>query len=166
MPVREDIPYQDVLRALGALLDDRGARGPSLLETPMGFAVRYELPAESTTTWRWLHVEELLSDRAGLRQKPSVLRERPTKEPGEYEDIFRALGYQLEAEHASGILLEFEAQDLIITYSYLDPAQSFTRMKRYLKLSHSEQDQLLEEARGRRQARPDFLARLRARRDR
>lgn len=166
MPVREDIPYQGVLRALGAFLDERGARSVSLLETPTGFAVRYELPSERTMTWRWLHVEELSSNRAGLRQKSTVWGDKRALTPGGYEDIFRALGYQLEAEHASGVLLDFQTEDLVITYSYLDPAQSFTRMKRYLKLTRGEQGQLLEEARGRRQAKPDLLARLRARRER
>jgi hypothetical protein len=140
-------------------LDEYSAERVCMLEGPGRFAVRYELPGDDQLHWSWIANERPDADRSALRRKQRLLRKRTASPAGRYEDLFRALGYELEQEDASGILINCQTQNLTVSFTHLDPGHSFMRMKQMVSLGPAEQDELRQTARIRRLRTGNILSR-------
>ncbi|MBV9281587.1 MAG: hypothetical protein JOZ41_16020 [Chloroflexi bacterium] len=148
----EIVPYQAVLRLIGARLDAEHARRVLLLERPGGFVVRYHRGQDDTA----VHVlefdlEDLLVDRG---RGPGARRSRPVfrrgGEPGGYQDVLRALGYELERVPAYSLLLDELDDGFLVTYQHVDATGGYLIHKRMVVMGSQDRDTLLEEARSRR----------------
>lgn len=149
-PVRDGIEYQQVLRAVGAILDRNAARRICVMEAPEGMVMRYESQGDDRLIWSEIGDDQLEAEAARLRQVPLF----GVRKPGPYEDLFRALGFELERDKASGILISEGTDELTISYTYLDPRTSFARDKRMLTMSRGAQEELLQRARDRQKPPP------------
>jgi hypothetical protein len=142
------IRYQEVLRNLGAYLDDAMARQIALLETREGFVLRYQ-DVGGAVVARELALEDI-PDRRGSRS------EDVEGEPqGLYQDFLRALGHELDDERASSVLLDELSEGYLMSYQKLDPRHGFRPVKRVLILRPPEQKVILERAHGRRARLPE-----------
>jgi hypothetical protein len=118
--------YELSLRKLGAWLDALLAYRIAISEVPGGFVVRYHQQAmEPVFAERYFSIQEI----AGMRLGDLGLRRRlagrigkrlqgMAREPGGYQDLFRAIGHELDVMRASGVVaLEGEVDDtLILTF--------------------------------------------------
>jgi hypothetical protein len=154
-PVRHRVPYQQELRAVGAILDEKHATRACVMEAGDGMVVRYQT-RDGALQMVQLTDAELAADRSGHRHPSHLLR----AQPGGYQDFFRALGYELERAYSSGVMISEGENGFSLTYEYLDPRQSLTPVKAMLFLGESEQRELLDRARARRRNQGSFLARL------
>jgi hypothetical protein len=157
----ERVPYQAALRALGAFLDERGASSINLLEAESGFAVRYQAHSGSPdTTLVRLDGEELLSLSSELERRRRRGRgfffgggkEQP-EENRTYENILRALGYELDQVQAYSILVDEIDDGMVVTYQYLNPREGFNARKRMVILGGEAMRNVLEDAQSRREQR-------------
>ncbi len=146
------VPYQWLLRAIGAELDTLQASLFTVIEEANGFAVRFHL-ASTQQEWRVLHFsyEELLAYRTHLegRQSKRIILRKGVK-PGGYQDMLRALGYELEQAHAYSILVDELEEGFFFTYLALDPSQGYVPRKRLVVVDRAQREQLLREASARR----------------
>lgn len=154
---RTDVPYQEMLRGLGRILDQRGAGRVCVLELPDGFAVRFELPHDADVSWARLADEDVLTEGPENRQKPAsgglFRRQAPvlqSPQPDGYSDLFRALGYELQRTDASDIFIAEQDDGLAVSYQYRDRQHQLTVRRTIRVLSKAEQEQLLAEAHARR----------------
>lgn len=153
------VPYQSVLRALGSLLDEHGASSINLLEAENGFAVRYQPHRGSPETVLAQYNEEGLKNLAG-----DVDRRRRRKafhfgggggstERRTYENILRAIGYELDQVQAYSILLDETDDGMVVTYQYLNPQEGFNARKRMVILGTEAMRGVLDDAQSRREQR-------------
>lgn len=155
---RSSVPYQDILRGLGRVLDGKGARHVCVLEMPDGFAVRYQLPSGERLSWARFSDEDVLVQGPESRQKPppSSLFRRPAPlplppEPDGYSDLFRALGRELQRTGASDIFITEEDGGLAVSYQHRDLRRPTTARRTMRLLTEADQKQMTAEARARRQ---------------
>jgi hypothetical protein len=145
----ERVPYQVVLRAVGAYLDEHGASQSNVIELEDGFAVRYQRKTNPPVygfgrfTYDDLaaltsHLEWHRSPRGGKGLA------------GGYQDLFRALGYELDEVQAYAVLLDEVEDQLLVTYLELDPAHTIAALKRLIVVGQDEQREVLESAQRRR----------------
>jgi hypothetical protein len=117
------ISYQGNLRKLGAWLDAVDATRINILELADGFAARYQRPdVDVVIMQRFFTRAEVLALRWGdLKLRRHFRRERGlAQEPGGYQDLFRALGFDLDEKAAA--LIQLDERDSILQVSYLAPA--------------------------------------------
>jgi hypothetical protein len=145
------IPYQSVLRALGADLDACSATQVTLVELADSFLARYLLPDASTQveTAHW-PIVLLLHRSDELRHKRARLRRGHSSDQEQYQDLFRALGYELDQVPAYSLTLDELEDRLLVTYLYHDPQQGYVLLKRLVILGDEDRRQLLRAAQGRR----------------
>jgi hypothetical protein len=151
--------YQERLRKLGAWLDGAYAHCVVVREGLNGFAVRYERQdIDGVFIQRFFTHEELRSLRRGdwtLRR--TLVRRIGHKlqgvagEPGGYQDLFRALGYALDAAGASQVQISEDASEgkLAMTYQVYrapeEPAQKLVKV-----FGREEREAMRKSARSRR----------------
>ncbi|MGI8968767.1 MAG: hypothetical protein ACR2GA_06660 [Chloroflexota bacterium] len=117
--------YQWLLRALGAYLDQEPSCRISLTEVSDGFLVRlqralHKLDPQVEHVTRETLIEQL-RDMSGLEAaKQGKARHQGiwAQFPNGHQDFFRALGYELDQEHAQGILVEELEEGIVVTYNY------------------------------------------------
>jgi hypothetical protein len=133
-------PYQDLLRALGRLLDEEGWRDVLVLEQPTGFVIsgrRPDRPGEGVAVRRLTRVEVYALVRAAHRRRgtgPLARRPRHSRlaalregggGPGtaslstwlagdSYESRLRALGWLGDASGLQQVRVREEGDDLIL----------------------------------------------------
>ncbi len=132
-------PYQDLLRALGRLLDEEGWRDVLMLEQPTGFVLsgrRPDRPGEGVTVRRLTRVEVYTLVRAAHRRRGTgPLPRRPRHSrlaalregggPGtaplstwlagdSYEARLRALGWLGDASGLQQVRVREEGDDLVL----------------------------------------------------
>ncbi len=153
--ISERVPYQAVLRALGSWLDDRRAKRVNVLEAMGGFAVRYQLDSANADTEsfflaynRLLSLADELENRRKRRAFPRLGREAPQ---ATYENLLRALGYELDGIDAYSILIDEVDEGMLVTYQYLRPTEGFQARKRMVILGPEAVQSVLEDARARRE---------------
>lgn len=143
--------YQWLLRALGAYLDGEPSNRLTLTETPEGFLVRFQ----SATIVSEPVVAELYRDtlveqvHALPRTAKSATRTRHQgvwwNVPNGHQDFFRALGFELDEAGAQNVLLDELEDQLILTYSSLDPGTG-ARQKRMIILGIPDIEAILNAA--------------------
>lgn len=151
----ERVPYQVVLRAIGAYLDEHAASAINVIETDDGFAVRYQRdPDRPDLGFGRFSNDDLVALKAHLEwhRTPERRSGGPARSRVGYQDFFRALGYELDQIPAYDVLLDEVEDDLLLTYLQLDPAHGVIAHKRMIKAGPAERQEVLESARGRRQA--------------
>jgi hypothetical protein len=151
--------YQENLRKIGAWLDAAAAFHVNVLEVGNGFAVRYqEAPSDEVVMQRVFTQEEVRSLRwgdLGLRRRflrrfgkgPGL-----TREPGGYQDLFRALGHQLDEAPVRHVMLDEDddADTLTVSYQVRDPDTGDEWITQTLVLGPAERDEIRQAARSRR----------------
>jgi hypothetical protein len=150
------ITYQSALRAVGAYLDEHGARRINLLESGDGFAVRYQPQRDTPDSVLVLLSTDKLLD---LSAQPERKRRRgpfglsTSIEHGAYENVLRALGFELDQVHAYSILVDEIDEGMVVTYQYLKPAEGFNARKRMVILGAAAMQSVLNDAKSRREQR-------------
>jgi hypothetical protein len=103
--------FEEVLRSVGAVLDQRGMREISLTEIPDGFLVQGLVVAQGGSTWTEAygqqHKETLTfvdDDIARFMEEGMARREQPTPVPayaqaGPYEAALRVIGHYIDGQH-------------------------------------------------------------------
>jgi hypothetical protein len=152
--------YYVMLRALGAWLDEEKPDHFTILETVDGFSV-----VLSNKAARGPELSEVHFDRETLTEREKRLVEKRRilgnpfgssnegnwrLSPNGRQDFLRALGYELDDAEASGLILDELDDQMLLTYSYVDPAQGYLWHKRMVNLRTEEIAKILEVARERR----------------
>jgi hypothetical protein len=152
------VPYQWVLRALGAYLDTQGASHIMVMETPSGFAARHQPDVNRPT----LELAEFSrDDLVRSRREMESARNRwrlggsdPLHVRGTYQDSLRALGYDLEQVAAYGLLIEELDDLLLVTYQYHSPDSGYLLRKHLSIMGEEEQRGMIQIAHSRRNVGP------------
>jgi hypothetical protein len=157
---RDRPPYQLLLRSLGAVLDADPPRRFSLIEVEDGFEIVLEqeggrLQRDHVTRDK---LKRILEDPNEAPKRPSR-RDHSTWSTGAStrQDSLRALGYELDDVEATNIMLDDLGDSVLLTYSFVDPAQGYIWQKRMLVLKPEQMAEIVETARGRRQRRKRLL---------
>lgn len=136
--------YQNTLRVIGAVLDELEAEDVTVIEGPGNFTVRFstgnDLDVREVT-----HIELLDALRA-LREGRTLLG---SVEKGYYQDLLRAIGYEMERVGAHNLLLSEAGQCCLLSFVSSDPTSVIWR-KRHVVLTPESIAGILHRARGRR----------------
>jgi hypothetical protein len=160
---RNLVSYQAMLRTVGAYLDEYVASEVSLVETPDSFAIRLSRPHDGTQLVE-LHYEDLVDRTSSLSRRrgrgalrtisPHVLTQGLARLEVYYQDLLRALGWELDDSSGYNVLLEEVEGAFLVTYMSLDPNSGYLWRKRSAKLGVPELEVVLKDAYGRRQPPP------------
>jgi hypothetical protein len=151
--------YQWRLRALGAFLDTQFAAEVTIIEARPRFAVRYyRRRDEGDPIFVLVESAQLRAITEALKQRRrSLFDDAPTAQhPGpitaddRYQDLFRALGWELDDLKGSNVVIDEREDGLYIAYAYRDPATGKTTRKRVANLGPVEREAILTDARRRR----------------
>jgi hypothetical protein len=158
------VSYQALLRVIGAWLDDDCATGATLVETPDGWAVRYGFERHSPPALLKQFSDAALKDLNAIRKQRRNSDPNTRSRAGRHEDLFRTIGFELDAVGASNVLIDHIGPDLLVTFEAQHPAQGFSWRKEMLVVGSDVGDGLLQQARQRRAPVPDhsWLSWLRA----
>jgi hypothetical protein len=143
----DSLTYQVALRVLGAWLDDQGAApGIRILETMEGFVVQqssdHSTGAETSQTLTFDQVWDLDAQKKN--------RKRSKEKDGGYQNLFRAIGYELDEADAHTILLEQIDDDLLLTYLYPHYVGGFALLKQFTVIGREARREMLRMAQTRR----------------
>ncbi len=135
----EDTAYQWMLRAIVAYLDERAAGDECVMETPEGFALRFAgkegsvpldlvrfdydamIPHNKLLEWR--------------RQEQVCSRGLAEDQNHQYQDLFRALGWELDDSDARNALITEVKDGLLLTFLALRRGFGTQREKQSANLS-------------------------------
>jgi len=156
--------YQTSLRAIGAYLDQRPAGTVRVIEVPEGFEVHW-LGSEADHHLQWVHlpVDDLLQWGEELKRKKTRRAFRshaPITEDHSYENVFRALGFELDTLEAYSILVDELEDGFLVTYQFLNPHESYMLRKHMVILRRNEMFEVLSAADARRQSHTHTLREL------
>jgi hypothetical protein len=143
----EGLTYQVALRELGAWLDDRGrAPGIRIVETTEGFIVQQSSPHSTG-----LETSEAIAfDQVWNLADNAKRRKRSKEKDGGYQNLLRAVGYELDEADAHSILLEQIDDDLLLTYLSPHYVGGFALMKHFSIIQPETRVEMLHAAQGRR----------------
>jgi hypothetical protein len=133
----------------------RGDSKVRIFEVPNGFDVT-SLPSGTNVMLRrtFFSHQDLLAPEYGARHRKVRLFQKhayaPPAPPSSYQDLFRALGYELVDAGAYFILLDELDGGFLLTYQYHDPHAGFMLHKRRIMLHNEDQDSLRRAAVARR----------------
>jgi hypothetical protein len=142
------VPYQTCLRTIGAALDARGDSHVRVFEVTsfpngVGFASRRKL---------FSHKDLLAQDYGSHHHKPHLLHKHAAA-LSPYQDLFRAIGYELVDAGAYSIILDELDDGFLLTYQYYNPESGFMLHKRQIQLKRDDTRLILSVAIGRRSRR-------------
>lgn len=143
----EQLTYQTALRAVGAWLDAQGAAsGVRILETTDGFVVQQgaglNSQVESAQTITFDQVWQLSEDKK--------YRKRSREKEGGYQNLLRAVGFELDQADAHAMLLEQIGEELLLTYVYPRYQGGFSVVKHFSVIAPDARRDLLQAAQTRR----------------
>lgn len=147
-------PYQQLLRVVGAYLDEQKACAINVFELEGEFALRWQTTLHEATTYAATLDFAELSERAGEMEgrRRRALRSRLVHHEavGRYENLLRSLGYELEQAGAFFMMADELEEGFLLTYTFLNPAQSFLAHKRMVVVGTARAAALTRVARARR----------------
>jgi hypothetical protein len=122
---RDVVSYQRILRTVGAYLDEYAKSHVSLIETKDGFAVRTDTPGNgSVSDVLEFAYDDLVSRNSLLtrrRGRGAMAAARPQRRhsgvrslEAMYQDLFRALGWELDSSSAYNVLVEEVNGNLLV----------------------------------------------------
>lgn len=126
-------PYQQLLRSVGFYLDLRSASQISVVEDNDRFLVRYQSydhrEEEISVVLSIAELTALEAEGKSRRSQPGI---EPTGRDNQrhYEDILRAMGYELELLSAHAIIVDEVDRSFTLTYHYVPPHDTATRKHR------------------------------------
>ncbi len=153
---RQDAAYQWMLRAIGAYLDERAAGDVCVIETPEGFALRFageeaEVPLDLVRfDYDAMATYNKLLERR--RQEQARSRGLAEDQNHQYQDLFRALGWELDDSDARNVLITEVEDGLLLTFLALRPDSGSQWEKRSANLDETAMQAILRDARSRRRA--------------
>ncbi len=150
--------YHSMLRALGAWLDEEDPPRFTVLETTEGFDaildqgateqkpehVRFSYEALTEREKRLRSVRKHMRGPGGARHHSWKLADAGR------QDLLRALGFELDDAEATNIIVDELDDQLLLTYSYVDPTEGYLWRKRLIPLGRAEMERIVEVARERR----------------
>ena len=155
---RPRMSYQRMLRAIGAYLDGERPDRFRVIEVPDGFEIvveRHGQPPELEEVH--FSYETVLEQAERLMRRRKLLGSRQHSgwalTSTSRQDFLRALGYELDDSRARFILVDEIEGGVLVTYSYLDPAQGFQWRKHMVHLKRDQIEAVLRSAYGRRNKR-------------
>lgn len=144
------LSYESALQAVGAYLDAECATEFQLLETPDGFAVRFEGrsvgPAPHTAFFRFADLRLAGIEMDFLHK----IRHTLGPEDRQYRHLLAAVGHDLDEAKAVSILIDELPESLLITYEFDDPRKGYVLRKRMALAGPRDRERLLHDARQRR----------------
>ena len=144
-PVAYRRSYQPLLRALGCWLDGKRACNVNLMETAAGFIIRHGVEDDP------LSLEKYILTHGELEHLEAAMRERRGMQPaGRYQDFFRALGYEIDAQEGTHLLLDQIEDTYFFTVYCRDVRGGLVPLKRGRILTPSDQATILRRAHARR----------------
>jgi hypothetical protein len=158
---REVVSYQRILRSVGAYLDEFAASHVSLMETKDGFALRTDRPGNGSVSNIIEFVYDDLVNRNSLLTRrrgrgamaaaqPQRLHSGIRSLEAMYQDLFRALGWELDYSSAYNVLVEEVNESLLVSYVALNSPTDPVWIKRSATLGVPELESMLKEAHARR----------------
>ena len=147
------LTYQVALRALGTWLDSDSTRtNVRIMEANEGFVLQWadsDRPEElASQTVPFSDVWKLDEDKK--------LRKRSKGELGGFQNVLRAVGYELDEAEAHSMLLEQVDERFLLTYVYPRYSGGYALLKQFTVLAPEDCTELVAAARQRR--RPGKLA--------
>jgi hypothetical protein len=143
----EALSYQVALRALGAWLDDEGhAPGIRIVETTEGFVVQQSSPDRTGVETS----ESVPFDRVWNLADSTTRRKRSKEKDGGYQNLLRAVGYELDEADAHAVLLEQIDDDLLLTYLRPQYVGGYSLLKQFSIIRPEMRTEMLRAAQGRR----------------
>jgi hypothetical protein len=143
------LTYQAALRAIGQWLDlQEATAGMRIVETPDGFLVAHTPDDDPDNDVSWMFT---FDDMIALAEDMS----RRTRFPGgsvQYQDLLRAVGYELDEVEAHAVLLEQVNDDLLLTYLYPNYVGGLSLHKQFTVMPQDAAAELVCNARERRTA--------------
>jgi hypothetical protein len=147
--------YQEMLRCVGAFLDGVDACRINVLEVKDGFAVRYQRERNNPESVME-HLSHDSLDTVAHRGKRRPFRFAPRNRgdaAASYEDLLRALGYELDHVRAYSLLIDELDEGVVVTYQFIKPAEGFNVRKRMVLLGQDAMRSVLQDAQSRREHR-------------
>lgn len=145
--------YQWQLRALGAFLDAQPAADVSIMEVGDRYAVRYydARRDHSSPVFVFMDVQQLqrINDALLERRERGASGQHGFEPDGRYQDLLRALGWELDDLDANQIVMDERTEGLYVSYRYTSPDGELFR-KRIANLGVPDWEAILHEARSRR----------------
>ena len=153
VPLRR-LSYQPLLRALGAWLDNSNACNVNLIETSTGFNVRYGVGEDP------LQLRKFILTHAELEHLEAAMKERrPINPSGRYQDFFRALGYEIDAQAGAYMVLDEVEDNIFLTFCQPCAGGGLNWIKRARVLNSEDQRAILRKAYARRKP-PEVRSRV------
>lgn len=164
----EILPYQMLLRVIGAHLDERETAAHLIIEKPGAFLLRSErlgrnpeLKLEEFTLGELeQEYHDMLSGRmgpvTGRLRRSAARRAAPSENRPRsgYQDFLRAVGYELEEAAAYSILMAEIGEKFLLTYLQLAPQEGFLIRKRMVIVDSDARENILKVAHQRRGTSP------------
>jgi hypothetical protein len=162
---RDLVSYQRILRTVGAYLDEYAASQISLIETKDGIALRTAPIGDGTLSTLVEFSYDDLVDRNSLLARRRGRGSMPAAKPRRmhsghlsfeamYQDLLRALGWELDDTSAYNVLLEECDGSFFVTYVALNSPSDPVWTKRIARLGIPELESMLKDSRARRQLPP------------
>jgi hypothetical protein len=148
--------YQCLLRAVGGYLDGHGACRINVLEVADGFTVRYQTDRDDpqAVMVHLPNAELELTNRDLERRRKRLTFHFPRgDDASNYEDLMRALGYELDYVKAYSLLIDELDDGYVVTYQFLKPSEGFNVRKRMVILGQDTMRAVLRDAHKRREQR-------------
>jgi hypothetical protein len=160
----QGVSYTWALRALGAYLDEHGAHEVTVLETPDGVVATYcsKMGGDERALAEF-SLDEMIAFRTELEHRRAAALARAgkmtnavpaTPEPGRYQDVLRALGWELDDQRAYNILVQELDEEMLVTYDFLDPRDNYLPFKVMVRLGQQELEGMMTAAYRRRRLEP------------
>lgn len=155
------ISYEKALRTLGQYLDARDSTMVHVLEAINGFTVRYQEraddPASALVSFTKSDLLALDEEARRNRRIIRLLSGRSGKaghvRGSTYQQMFRALGSQLDAAEAYGLLIDEVEEGFLVTYQHLQSRDGYQSRKQLLILGDDALEIIMTDARARREHR-------------
>lgn len=145
-------PYQRLLRSIGAYLDNQGASQVYVLETDDGFVVRYIVTHQPFRVMSvHLRVDDVVAIDCRHQGRRAEGDPKQDQNPGRYQDLLRAIGYELEHADARHVVLDEVDGTFTLTYHYSSSARAVMHKHR-ATITPAEAEELFRRARARRRA--------------
>jgi hypothetical protein len=162
---RNLVSYQRILRTVGAYVDEYAGSQISLIETKDSIALRTAQIGNGTLSTLIEFSFEDLVDRSALltrrrgrgamsAAKPRRIHSGHLSLETMYQDLLRALGWELDDTSAYNVLVEEVDGTFFVTYVALNSPNDPVWTKRSAKLGIPELETMLKDSRARRQLPP------------
>ncbi|HEX8918492.1 MAG TPA: hypothetical protein VF898_08310 [Chloroflexota bacterium] len=139
-----------LLRALGRQLDENDATDVRVLEVPSGFFVQFRQHGGTNQLVTLDRTYKDLANRQSSFPYPHVLKRHRSMGHVSYENLFRALGYELDQVSAWTLLIEELTDGLMLTYQFLNPVEGYMMHKKIVTPTWEETEALVQSATSRR----------------